>query len=162
MAAALSLEGAQLVPLDSQAYARMIQGHQGKVVLVDFWATWCEPCREELPKLAALAKKIDKFDLVTISADEPEKEAAATSVLDKEGLAPPRYVKHADDDQVFIDSVDKQWSGALPALFLYDATGKRIASFIGESNISDIEAAIRKALSTALSGAPAAKRSGSE
>jgi thiol-disulfide isomerase/thioredoxin len=126
----------------------MLQSHRGKVVLVDVWATWCDPCREELPKLVALAKKLDrqKFQLVTISADEPEQEAAVVAFLDKVGVGSPRYIKHADDDQVFIDSIDKNWSGALPALFLYDASGGRIASFIGESDPADIETAIRKAL----------------
>ncbi len=117
-------------------------------MLVDFWATWCEPCREELPKLAALQKKLDRrrFTLVTISADEPEQEAAAVAILDKLGIRQPRYRKAADDDQAFIDSVDKKWSGALPALFLYDANGVRAATFIGESDAAEVEAAIRKAM----------------
>lgn len=137
-----------LIPLDPQTYVRLLHAHHGRVVLVDFWATWCDPCREELPKLVALSKKFGtrKFDLVTVSADEPEQEAAAAALLDKEGVPAPRYVKLADDDQVFIDSIDKKWSGALPALFLYDASGVRIASFIGESDPAEIESAIRKAL----------------
>ena len=63
-----------------------------------------------------------------------------------EHVPQPRYIKHSDDDQVFIDSVDKKWSGALPALFLYDRSGNRVASFIGESDPAEIESAIRKLL----------------
>lgn len=144
----LALQAASLTPLDSQAYARMIQSHRGKAVLVDFWATWCDPCREELPKLVALAKKFHsgKFELITISADESEKETVADSLLDKNGVPRPRYVKHADDDQQFIDSIDSKWSGALPSLFLYDASGACVARFIGEIDIADVEAAIKKAM----------------
>ena len=142
---ALNLFAAQLIPLDRVAFARMVESHHGKVVLVDFWATWCDPCREELPKLVALTKKL-KFDLITVSADEPEQEAEAAALLDREHIPQPRYIKRSDDDQLFIDSVDKKWSGALPALFLYDRSGTRVASFIGESEPADIEAAIRKAL----------------
>ena len=126
----------------------MVQSHRGKVVLVDMWATWCDPCREELPKLVALSKKLGagKFKLVTVSADEPEHATTASAFLDKAGARQPRYIKQTDDDQAFIDGIDKKWSGALPALFLYDKTGVLIASFIGESEPGEIEAAIRKAL----------------
>ena len=145
---ALALSAAQLTPIDKNGYARLIAGHHGKIVLVDFWATWCEPCREELPKLVALTRQLDarKFAFVTISADEPEKEATVSAFLDREHAPTPRYIKRTDDDQSFIDAVDKHWSGALPALFLYDRSGALIASFIGDSDPADIEAAVRKAL----------------
>ena len=145
---ALLAPAAQLAPLDVQAYTKMLASHRSQVLLVDFWATWCDPCREELPQLAALARQFDsrKFSLVTISTDEPEQQSAAAALLDKAGIGQPRYIKHAEDDQTFIDFIDRKWSGALPALFLYDAKGARIASFIGETAPADIEAAIRKAL----------------
>ncbi len=126
----------------------MVEAHRGKVVLVDFWATWCDPCREELPKLVALAKKLDRqrFELLTVSADEPEKEGEAAALLDREQVPQPRYIKRTDDDQAFIDSVDQKWSGALPALFVYDRSGARVASFIGEVDMGDVETAVRKAM----------------
>jgi thiol-disulfide isomerase/thioredoxin len=138
----LTVLAAQLVPLDGDGYVRMLQAHRGKVVLVDFWATWCDPCREELPKLVPLSKRL-KVELITVSADEPEKETAAIAFLDKVGVRSPRYIKRVDDDQVFIDSVDQKWSGALPALFLYDASGVRVASFIGESDLDEVERSVR-------------------
>jgi len=52
----------------------------------------------------------------------------------------------AKDDDKFINSVDPKWSGALPALFLYDRQGKLVKSFIGETELAVIEAAIRKIL----------------
>ena len=141
---ALNLLAGQLTPLDQAGFAALINSHRGKVVLVDFWATWCDPCREELPKLVALSRKLP-FELITVSADEPEQEATAAAFLDREHVPQPRYIKRSDDDQAFIDSVDKKWSGALPAVFLYNRSGARVTSFIGESDAGDIEAAIRKA-----------------
>lgn len=148
LAAASLLWAGQLAPLDSAGFANMLEAQHGKVVLIDFWATWCDPCREELPKLVALSKKLkgEPFQFVTVSADEPEQESVAAAFLERERVPQPRYIKRTDDDQAFIDSVDKKWSGALPALFLYDRSGVRIASFIGESEIGDVEAAVRKAL----------------
>jgi thiol-disulfide isomerase/thioredoxin len=155
-AAAMTLFAAQLTPVDRGSYAKLIAAHKGKVVLVDFWATWCEPCREELPRLVALAAKQDgnKFVLITISADEPEQEEKAAAFLDREHAPAARYIKRTDDDQAFIDSIDRNWSGALPALFLYDATGKRTGSFIGDSDPDDVETRVTQAvqaLSTARS-----------
>jgi hypothetical protein len=80
--------------------------------------------------------------LLTVSADEPEQEAAALQFLLKTGVRLPAYVKHVKNDEAFIDSIDQKWSGALPGLFLYDRAGRKVASFIGETDIAEIEKAV--------------------
>lgn len=135
----------RLVPLDVAGYRKLLAAHKGKIVVVDFWATWCAPCLEELPQLVQLQRRLGgKFQLVTISADEPEQEADAVKLLAKFGVPPPAYIKRSGDDDAFIRSVDPAWSGALPALFVYDRQGRKVLSFIGEAEISAVEAAIRK------------------
>ena len=126
----------------------MIAAHKGKVILYDFWATWCEPCRAELPKLIRLQAKLKErgFELITISADEPEQAAAAEKLLKKSGAPLPGFRKQAMNDDRFINAIDPKWSGALPALFLYDRNGRKVTSFIGETDIGAIESAIRKLL----------------
>lgn len=142
--------GGTLAPLDTPAFRRLIAGHRGRVVLVDFWATWCAPCREEMPKLVALeaAQKAKGLVLVTISCDEPEQEGAAAQFVDRQGAPAPHYVKHAKSDDDFINAIDPKWSGALPALFLFDRSGKQLQSFIGETDMKSLEATIAKVLST--------------
>lgn len=137
-----------LMPFDEAQFARTLQSLKGKVVLFDFWATWCEPCRTELPKLVQLERKLGArgFVLVTISADEPEQEGAALDFLKKSGARLPAYIKRARDDDAFINAIDRKWSGALPALFLYDRSNRRAASFIGEAEPADIERAVEKLL----------------
>jgi thiol-disulfide isomerase/thioredoxin len=137
-----------LIPVDEGGYQSLLKSQQGKVVLVDFWATWCEPCRAEIPVLAGLAKKWSDrgLALITVSADEPEQETAAFRLLRQKGVPIPAYVKRPKDDDRFINSIDPKWSGALPALFLYDRSGRKVRSFIGETEPAAIEAAIRKLL----------------
>jgi hypothetical protein len=61
-------------------------------------------------------------------------------------VPPPAYIKRVKNDDKFIESVDAQWSGALPALFLYDRQGRKVKSYIGETDMAALEAAIRKLL----------------
>ena len=138
MTAALSFaQGVKLQPLNEPAYTKLIASHKGKVVLVDFWATWCKPCRAEMPELVKMKTRLAAKGLVllTVSADEPEKEAEASKFAAQMGVTAPAYIRKVDDDEKFVTFVDPKWSGALPALMLHDRTGKRVKSFYGETPI---------------------------
>ena len=138
----------RLVPLDEAVYQKLIASAKGQVLLVNFWATWCEPCRAEMPALAKLAASLRArgFQLVTVSADEPEDEAAARQFLQKSGVQGPAYLKRVKNDDAFIASVDSKWSGALPALILFDRAGRKARTFLGETDLKTLEAAIRELL----------------
>jgi len=138
----------RMIPLDEAVYANLLASHKGKVLLVNFWATWCEPCRAEMPALVRLAQQLGPkgFQLVTVSADELEDEKAALEFLRKARVPGPFYLKSVKSDDRFITSVDAKWSGALPASFLFDRSGRKMRSFVGEVEISAVEAAIRKIL----------------
>lgn len=147
-ALAATLAAQKLTVLDESGYTKLVAAHKGKVILVDFWATWCKPCRAEMPELVRLGQKLRArgFELITVSADEPEQESAALEVLKDHHVAGTMYLKRPVDDDKFIDSIDPKWGGALPALFLYDRAGKKARSFIGETPVKDLEAAIEKLL----------------
>lgn len=145
----LSAQQLLLKPVDEASYPRLVSGFKGKVLLVDFWATWCVPCRAELPQLVKLQAKLKArgLEIITISADEPETVNAAPKFLKSTGAdVLPAYVKRAKDDDKFIGALDPKWQGALPALFLYDKTGKKVQAFFGETPMEKIEAAIAKLL----------------
>jgi thiol-disulfide isomerase/thioredoxin len=135
-----------LTPIDESGFQKMIHSHRGRLLLVDFWATWCAPCREEMPKLVALHSRLAKeLDFVTISCDEPEATAQAASFVAAHNAPTPRYIRQAKDDDAFINAIDPKWSGALPGLFLFDRAGRQVKSFIGETDMTQLEAAINKA-----------------
>ena len=147
-ACSLGLAGDSLIPLNESSYRTLIVAQKGKVVLVNFWATWCAPCRKEMPELVKLEQRLrDRgFAMITVSADEPEQESDAVRLIRQNHVSLPAYIRRAPDDDRFISAVDPGWSGALPALFLYDRQGRRIRSWVGETGVADIEAAIRKLL----------------
>ena len=80
--------------------------------------------------------------LVAISADELSDGAKASAFLDAQHAPVPRFIKKADNDEKFIDAIDPKWSGALPATFVYDRTGKRVKSIFGELSMPDLERAV--------------------
>jgi thiol-disulfide isomerase/thioredoxin len=139
---------AAMMPVDESSFAKLLAANKGKVVLVNFWATYCVPCRAEMPALVKMHEKLKArgFAFVTISADEPEQEADAAKFLAAGKVAAPHYIKRAKDDEKFINLVEPKWSGALPASFLYDRTGKKVKTFIGEADLKALEAAIQKLL----------------
>ena len=152
MAGIILLSGAvvaaELKPVDEAGYAKLVAAAKGKVLLVNFWATYCVPCRKEMPQLVALETKLrpQGFQLVTISADEPEQVKDATAFLDKAKVAAPVYLRKAKDDDKFVAAIDAKWSGALPASFLYDKAGKKVQAFFGEVRMAELEAAVKKLL----------------
>jgi thiol-disulfide isomerase/thioredoxin len=136
----------RLAPVDEAGYRKVLQAGRGQVLLVDFWATWCQPCRVELPQLVKLEAKHRSrgLKLITISCDEPEQEADAARFLQECQVRGPAYIKRAASDDRFIASVDAAWSGALPALFLYDRQGRQARTFVGEAVMTALEAALAK------------------
>jgi thiol-disulfide isomerase/thioredoxin len=99
-----------------------------RAVLINVWATWCDPCREELPDVIRFYRdhRGDGLRLVLVSADDEDARAEVAQVLAAAGLpaGTPSFIKTGDDMR-FIDGLDKRWSGALPASFLLDGQGRQ-------------------------------------
>ena len=148
LAAALicSAAGQRLRPVDETSYPQILTAQRGNLLVVDFWATWCASCREEMPLVVQLAEKYRSrgLRLVTVSCDEPEQEGEALKFLDEHKAPEPRYLKKASDDEKFINFIDRKWSGALPALFLYGRDGRLVRSFFAETDMVELEKTIRE------------------
>ncbi|WP_161794820.1 TlpA family protein disulfide reductase [Desulfonatronum thioautotrophicum] len=102
--------------LDAQGYAELLRENKGKVILVDFWATWCGPCRKKLPSLKACRAAFpeDQLTVIGISLDfNPE---TLRSFLKVNQLSYPIYL--ADDN--LAEELDVQ---AIPLLHIYDVAG---------------------------------------
>ncbi|MEP7028664.1 MAG: TlpA disulfide reductase family protein [Candidatus Eisenbacteria bacterium] len=148
--AARTLDPARLaftaVPPDSLAAVIASGGAQG--TLVNVWASWCEPCREEFPGIIRLSRAYRDRGLrvVLISADFTEDLPNARKFLAEQGVDWPTYYK-TGDDQAFIAALSSNWSGSLPGSFVFDAHGVLRDSWEGKASYAAFERRVRPVLS---------------
>ncbi len=122
-------------------------GKDARPILVSFWATWCEPCREEFPDLVRINADYEKrnLDFITVSLDEPsEIKTSVPKFLREMRAGMPAYLLNVIEPQTTIDAIDPQWGGGLPATFLFDATGKIVFKHTGRVNAEELRTAIDK------------------
>ena len=121
----------------------------GKPLLVNFWATWCGPCREEFPDLVNIDEAYrGRIDFVTISLDFPEElDAAVPKFLSEMKAEMPTYLLVSADENAMISSIAKDWTGALPATILYNEEGETNYLRQGKVNPETLKGEIEKTLS---------------
>jgi len=128
-------------------------------LLVNFWATWCGPCREEFPDLVKIRADYaaDKLDFVLVSLDDPlDLEKAVPEFLaEARATALPSYLLSASDDSNAINFVDPAWYGELPATFLYDRAGAVVFKHKGRIKPEELRAALDAALADRPAAPPA-------
>ena len=112
---------------------------KGKVVLVDFWATWCPPCRGEVPNVVAAYQKYhDKgFEIVGVSLDQ-DKDALMSFTKDH-GMVWPQYFDGLGWDNAVSKSFGIQ---SIPAMWLVGKDGKLITTNARDDLAGDIEKAL--------------------
>lgn len=118
-------------------------------LLVNFWATWCDPCRDEFPDLVRLDHLYSKrgLEFAAISLDDKsELKNGIPAFLREMHATMPAYRLNADDPEPSILLVDQKWSGALPATVLYDAQGTMVYKHFGRISVAELRAAIEKVL----------------
>jgi thiol-disulfide isomerase/thioredoxin len=117
----------ELRAVDRAGFDALLAEQRGKVVLVDFWATWCGPCLKQLPHTAELASKHagDGLVVVTVSVDEPEDAAkAAKRVTELAGGAPVTHLYSSLGGGSAAMKAFEIGSGSAPHYKLYDRAGK--------------------------------------
>ena len=120
-------------------------GNQSRPLLVNFWATYCEPCREEFPDLVRIDKdfKARGLEFVTVSLDDPaEIKTSVPQFLRQMRAAMPAYLLNVPDPEPAIKWVDVAWGGGLPATYLYDAQGQVVFKHTGRIKPAELRAAI--------------------
>ncbi len=122
---------------DMQGHEQRLQDYRGKWVLVNFWATWCPPCLEEIPDLIALYEAHKNKDMVIIGvALDSTKESVVEFVAKKKITYPIVFGDY--DLAAQVGEVE-----ALPTSYLYDPTGKLVSYQQGMVTRSSVETYVK-------------------
>ena len=118
-------------------------------LLINFWATWCDPCREEFPDLIRIDSQYRsrglQFAAVSLD-DRTELNTGVPRFLRQMRANIPAYLLVADDPEPAIVYMDAEWSGSLPATFLIDSQGRVTYKHFGRIKVRELRAAIDQAL----------------
>lgn len=121
--------------IDKGKLVKLIKERKGKILFLNLWATWCVPCREEFPSIVKLADEMKDIEFVGISIDfSDEVDSKIIPFLKSNNINFTNYVNGFSGDEELINTLDKNWNGALPATFIFDVKGnKKIFLFGGKS-----------------------------
>jgi thiol-disulfide isomerase/thioredoxin len=127
-------KSAALPLIDLAGYKQMREKYRGKPLVVNFWATWCEPCRTEYPMLVDLAKEYRPKGVVFVgvSFDQDADLGPEKVFLAKYRPPFPNFrQKPGIDVDAFDNAIDPRWTGAIPSTIFYRKNGKPVVQFYG-------------------------------
>jgi thiol-disulfide isomerase/thioredoxin len=140
-------------PVSPEEFKKYVESQHGKVVLVDFWATYCVPCREKFPRTLALAKKYAGQGLtaVSMSMDSPDAsyQKQIQDFLTKQKSEIKNFANRLEDTDAAFAALDIV-GGALPHYQVYGRNGKLRNKFGGDPDHPYDEADIERAVVAAL------------
>lgn len=131
--------------IDTQGFQKVLEQNRGKALLVNFWATYCEPCRDEYPMLNELAKQYAPkgLQVVGVSMDDDGDLILMRRFLARYKPIFPNYRKTPGAEEAFRQSVLPGWTGTMPITVFYAKDGRQVGHFIGEKSREQYEEAIR-------------------
>ncbi|SIN77586.1 TlpA family protein disulfide reductase [Halodesulfovibrio marinisediminis] len=128
-----------LKKVDTVEVIKLINSGKGKVTVVNFWASWCPPCREEMPDLVKTRAAFSDDDLLLIGISVDEDVALAEKAVKEFGLNYPVHVAESDVYETFgIQSI--------PRLLVYDTKGKLVVDHVGPVTFEDLKKLVDEVL----------------
>ncbi len=135
----------QLQPVDAEDYHRLLSEYRDKIVVVDFWATWCPPCVASFPKLVEMATEFREKEVIVIGAsvDFPGTEEKVKEFLHRHKADFPQLFVATKNIDAFIKSVSTRWDGSVPVIFVYNRDGSIAGQYSGDVAIEQAKEKIR-------------------
>jgi thiol-disulfide isomerase/thioredoxin len=128
---------------DLEGNRQKLSALRGQIVVVSFWATWCGPCQEELPRLSQLAQEWSGKDirLIAVSIDEPKDAAKIGPMLQRLHVVPSANLAVWVGSNV--DTMESFGLGDIvPGTAVIDSEGNIVTRIMGEARNEDIQTAI--------------------
>jgi peroxiredoxin len=118
---------------DLQGTARALTDYSGQVVLVNMWATWCPPCREEMPAMQAFYEKYSADGFVIIGLNDGDPAPDVTGFVEQYGLTFPMWLDPTYSSEILFSTQN------LPSSFVIDRKGQVRLQWVGGISYSMLE-----------------------
>jgi thiol-disulfide isomerase/thioredoxin len=149
-ATARAKAGTRARAINAEELQSLLKRNGSHPLLVNYWATWCDPCREEFPDLVQIdgQYRAKGLDFIAITLDDlADINTAVPKFLREMKAKMPVYLLNVADPEPAINAVDRDWGGALPATFLYNNKGEVVYKHFGRVPTDELRAAIEKVMS---------------
>ena len=133
----------EVKPIDPDSLQTTISAAKDQIVIVDFWATWCSPCKKQVPVLSDLFEKYKAKGVTVIGVAMDYNLKDVRKFVNKSGIKYPVYM--GDDDIGYVYKLK-----SVPTMHIYDKSGDLIEKHTGFINKDGLEQIIEAALSTKL------------
>ncbi len=140
-AAAASLYSANM--MDANGVKQPLDRYRGKIIVLNFWATWCPPCREEMPELSQLQQEYQNKNVVVIGIAEDELEPVQ-EFLQTSPVSYPVFI--AENEHMELGASLGNHKAVLPYTVIIDANGNVLQSFFGKINKPLLEKSLQNIL----------------
>lgn len=137
----------QLIQANASYIKKQILSNDSKITLLNIWASWCSPCKEEMPHLLKL-KNIYKqkgFELVLVSADRLEEKGQVEKLLLELNVDFPSFIR-GEQEISFISELSPSWQGGIPASLIFNHRGEILEHWQGSLPYEALEKKILRHL----------------
>ncbi len=124
--------------LSYEQLEKRVKKNNDTLYIVNYWATWCKPCVEEMPYFIESAKKnaSQKVKFIFVSLNSLKETEKVNQFVEKRQIEQDVFLLNAGNPNIWIDKVDPSWGGSIPATAMYK---KKVKVFFREGEFTQAE-----------------------